>query len=793
MRKFKLIFTLGIAFFILACPLATKQFTQAASDNNNEGEIVTDASNLPQSDAHKAIVKIKSYVLNSDNKLALFSSGSGAIIDSSGVVLTNRHVVVSENDFDGSKRETSYIICLTKEINQEPVCKYTADLIASNEKLDVALLKINNISGLSNKENFPYLNLSSTDSASTNDEITALGYPSIGGGTITITKGIISGEEEKYNKKWLKTDAITSYGSSGGAAIDSQGEIIGITSAAHSDKLGSLGYIINITALDDWVDSHIKENPQSSSLLNRTAELAQKIVNLKDSNQFSGNNPSYGITKPSDWNFTYEDKTTLFIDKESDDEGGMIMIAPAEFPHKVDTGVVEGAIKRDLSSLLSVITVVKNEDVTINGNKAKKVIISAAGEQMNAYYIPINNYLLEIMYDYGKDDKDKATIDNIINSLTVNDSEQYTENKEYSNNNPEFAIKANNDWALLPKNSKSNPLFITYKADKSAFADIEVTKTDDNTNSLNNEEYLSYIEQKIKEENSLNNRYDLRTEVKKKNAHYELNNTLNNVIMIDTVKKSISTGEILSQNRAYFIKSGDKYVVPSLNYFSSREEDYNKVISEFDNILSSLTLDSSRPGKFEDITEEVTEIVNIKNEAMHKNLKGKIMLKIESDGEAYYIHPTDKKMFYLGRPGDAFSVMRDQGVGISNSDLEKIPAGLSNLTGPDTDGDGLPDLFEDAMGTNKEKADSDGDGYNDKQELENNFDPTQDGGAKFKTSNDFAQKQKGKILLQVEGNGEAWYINPEDGKRYFLGRPRDAFQVMRNLGLGISDKDFESM
>ena len=51
----------------------------------------------------------------------------------------------------------------------------------------------------------------------------------------------------------------------------------------------------------------------------------------------------------------------------------------------------------------------------------------------------------------------------------------------------------------------------------------------------------------------------------------------------------------------------------------------------------------------------------------------------------------------------------------------------------------------------------------------------------------------GAILLDVERNGEAWYIYPEDNKRYYLGRPNDAFQIMRELGLGISEYNFQKI
>ena len=55
-----------------------------------------------------------------------------------------------------------------------------------------------------------------------------------------------------------------------------------------------------------------------------------------------------------------------------------------------------------------------------------------------------------------------------------------------------------------------------------------------------------------------------------------------------------------------------------------------------------------------------------------------------------------------------------------------------------------------------------------------------------------ASQLSGRILLQVEAKGEAWYVNPKDYKRYYLGKPDDAYKLMRSLSTGISEKEFTS-
>lgn len=116
-----------------------------------------------------------------------------------------------------------------------------------------------------------------------------------------------------------------------------------------------------------------------------------------------------------------------------------------------------------------------------------------------------------------------------------------------------------------------------------------------------------------------------------------------------------------------------------------------------------------------------------------EELKGKILLQVESSGEAWYVLTDKLERVYLGRPWQAFEAMREYGLGIRSAEL---------------------DLY-----------------------LETTF----------------PERLSGRIMLDVERNGEAYYIYPNDQKGYYLGRPYDAFNVMRNLGLGISNEDLISI
>ncbi len=193
------------------------------------------------------------------------------------------------------------------------------------------------------------------------------------------------------------------------------------------------------------------------------------------------------------------------------------------------------------------------------------------------------------------------------------------------------------------------------------------------------------------------------------------------------------------------------------------------------------------------VVELEKKLVAVIDQGLVNRVKGRILLQVEENGEAWYVDPQSENKLYMRDGAAAYDIMKALGLGITNANLEKIPIGIQekifNLK--DTDGDKIPDNTELAIGTDPNKSDSDGDGFDDKTEIFNGYKPNSPN--KYTYDNKLAGKIKGKILLQVESHGEAWYVNPADSKRYYLGDPATAYNVMRFLSLGIKNSDLRKI
>lgn len=117
---------------------------------------------------------------------------------------------------------------------------------------------------------------------------------------------------------------------------------------------------------------------------------------------------------------------------------------------------------------------------------------------------------------------------------------------------------------------------------------------------------------------------------------------------------------------------------------------------------------------------------------LSNQLSGRILLDVNNKGEAWYVYPGDLHRYYLGRPADAYVIMRNLSLGISNSKFSEVASST-------------PDRL------------------------------------------------KGMILLKAEDYGKAYYINPLDKSFNYLEKATDAYTIMRESGLGITLTDLKTI
>lgn len=164
-------------------------------------------------------------------------TGSGTFISRDGLILTNAHVVDDPED----KYETLVVGIPTGQA-QPPSFKYQAEVAAVDSVLDLAVVRVaRGIDGkpISNNVRFPAARLGGSDQVRLEEPIRIVGFPGIGGQSITVTQGTVSGftaQEGVGGRAWIKTDAAIAGGNSGGLAADADDRVIGVPSIVGSGE-----------------------------------------------------------------------------------------------------------------------------------------------------------------------------------------------------------------------------------------------------------------------------------------------------------------------------------------------------------------------------------------------------------------------------------------------------------------------------------------------------------------------------------------------------------------------------
>jgi len=162
---------------------------------------------------------------------APMASGSGVIVSQDGYIITNNHVV------EGADKV---------EITLNDKRSYVADVIGTDPTTDLALLKIKDT-------NLPYITYGNSDNVKVGEWVLAVGNPF--NLTSTVTAGIVSAKGRNINildndpskgifpiESFIQTDAAVNPGNSGGALVNTRGELVGINSAIASNTGSYTGY-----------------------------------------------------------------------------------------------------------------------------------------------------------------------------------------------------------------------------------------------------------------------------------------------------------------------------------------------------------------------------------------------------------------------------------------------------------------------------------------------------------------------------------------------------------------------
>ncbi|QBZ96569.1 hypothetical protein GS03_00042 [Flavobacterium sangjuense] len=163
------------------------------------------------------------YGTNGGQQQEQVGTGSGVIISEDGYIVTNNHVVKDATELE-----------VTLNNNKS----YKAKLIGTDSKMDIALLKINA------EEKLPYSTFADSDQVKVGEWVLAVGNPY--NLTSTVTAGIVSAKarnlEDKGIQSFIQTDAAVNPGNSGGALVNTRGELIGINTMISSPTGSYAGY-----------------------------------------------------------------------------------------------------------------------------------------------------------------------------------------------------------------------------------------------------------------------------------------------------------------------------------------------------------------------------------------------------------------------------------------------------------------------------------------------------------------------------------------------------------------------
>lgn len=172
------------------------------------------------------------------------SSGTGFFISKNGYILTCAHVLSSKDTVD--------VTYMVEDKGEQKEIKASAKVISCNPSRDLAILKIN--------VNSPVTNLRlETKSTEMGEKVFIIGHPGMGDQLLeyTMTEGIISKPSRKIEEQdYIQTSAAINPGNSGGPLFNNEGNVIGVV--VLKAKIDSVGFAVPALEIKSYIEKHLK-------------------------------------------------------------------------------------------------------------------------------------------------------------------------------------------------------------------------------------------------------------------------------------------------------------------------------------------------------------------------------------------------------------------------------------------------------------------------------------------------------------------------------------------------------
>lgn len=217
------------------------------------------------------------------------ATGSGVIISSDGYIVTNNHVVEGADE-----------LTVTLNDNRE----FSARIIGNDKTTDLALIKIDG-------KNLPTLPIGDSDKIKVGEWVIAVGNPF--GLNNTVTAGIVSAKARSLGangvESFIQTDAAINAGNSGGALVNTQGELVGINAMLYSQtgSYAGYGFAIPTTIMNKVVDDLKKYGSVQRAILGITGG---DVLNYINSQKEAGKTVDLGTNEG------------IYVDKVDEDGAG---------------------------------------------------------------------------------------------------------------------------------------------------------------------------------------------------------------------------------------------------------------------------------------------------------------------------------------------------------------------------------------------------------------------------------------------------------------------------------------